>query len=360
MKCKRCGDLPHIPDGPKEVLLVLPTDTLREKIVGLVEKLSYDYYEAYQLVKVSVREFKTFLQDVRAVDVLSSLELDKIACIPLDQSSAPTFSHFANVRPLGTWLSILEQEDYLDLLADDRLTMYFQPVLDSKTLEIVGFELLARGLKRDGSVIEPTALFSFARKTDTLFYLDRRCRELAIDVINSHELSGYLFFINFSPATIYDPRFCLATTLEAAKRAGVNPSRLVFEVVETEKVQDVKHLGSILNVYRTHGFSVALDDLGAGYSGLNVLVEIRPNMVKVSRDIVGGIDSDELKSAVFDGVVHLARKLGIAVVAEGVETIEEFRRVRESVDFVQGFLFGAPSPRPTFQPTFEVQELRRF
>ena len=107
-------------------------------------------------------------------------------------------------------------------------------------------------------------------------------------------------FVNFLPTTIYRPEVCLATTERAAEQAGLRLDQLVFEVTESEQVNDLDHLEKVFSYYRERGCKVALDDLGAGYSSLNMLVRLKPDIVKldnemvqrlpelVSRSVVGG------------------------------------------------------------------------
>jgi EAL domain-containing protein (putative c-di-GMP-specific phosphodiesterase class I) len=121
-------------------------------------------------------------------------------------------------------------------------------------------------------------------------------------------------------------------------------------VIETEKVRSTEHLSTILESYRASGFRVALDDVGSGYSTLNLLPELRPDIIKIDRELVDHVDRDKFKQAIVSKLIALAKQLDIQVVAEGIERQEELEFLAEhDVDYVQGYLLGRPAATP-FNP----------
>lgn len=111
-------------------------------------------------------------------------------------------------------------------------------------------------------------------------------------------------------------------------------------------MEDLGHLKNILDYYRSKGFRVALDDVGSGYSNLNVIAELKPDIIKIDREIIRNVHEDKIKNAILEALVRIARECGIDVLAEGVETVEEFEFLRDKVDFAQGYFFGKPAPEP--------------
>lgn len=189
-------------------------------------------------------------------------------------------------------------------------------------------------------------MFAIAGAADLLFNLDRACRLAAIRGSREHRL-GKTIFVNFNPTTIYNPNYCLRTTMQAINQAGLQPYDVVFEVVETEEVADVQHLLSILDYYRNHGFKVALDDLGAGFSSLNLLTRLRPDFVKLDMGLVRNVDTDTYKGIITENLINMAHGLGVKVIAEGVETQGEWEwLVNCGADYLQGFLFATPAAPP--------------
>jgi EAL domain-containing protein (putative c-di-GMP-specific phosphodiesterase class I) len=122
---------------------------------------------------------------------------------------------------------------------------------------------------------------------------------------------------------------------------------VVFEITEAEDAGDVGHLKNIVDYYRGRGFRVALDDVGSGYSSLNLLHQLRPDFVKLDMELVRGVADDPYKATVASKLLELARSLGVATVAEGVETEGELRWVREQgADYTQGYLIARPQSSP--------------
>ena len=137
-------------------------------------------------------------------------------------------------------------------------------------------------------------------------------------------------------------------TVAAISEVGIPPANVVFEIIESDHTPDANHLKSLIAYYRQAGFRVALDDLGAGYSSLNLIHQLRPDIMKLDMELIRGIHQDSYKASITEKLLELAQKLGILTVAEGIETPEELRWVREhGVDFVQGYLIARPSSPPT-------------
>jgi diguanylate cyclase (GGDEF)-like protein/PAS domain S-box-containing protein len=158
---------------------------------------------------------------------------------------------------------------------------------------------------------------------------------------------GAMLFVNFTPSAIYDPEICLRTTWAIARRLGFPLSRVCFEVVETEQFPDVPFLRRILDRYRAEGAQVALDDLGAGHSSLSYLGLLRPDVVKLDRHLVSGIDGDRARQRLVSALLDYAHELEIKVVAEGIETEAELATVRDlGADLGQGWHLGRPAAAP--------------
>ena len=123
------------------------------------------------------------------------------------------------------------------------------------------------------------------------------------------QLSDEKAFINFIPTSIYSPEFCLRSTIELAQQTGVDPNQWVFEVVESEKVDDLEHLKRILGYYKSRGFQYALDDVGEGYSTAEVLDELKPHFMKLDMQYVFGVAQDAEKQLVAKSFLDKAQRL---------------------------------------------------
>ena len=174
-------------------------------------------------------------------------------------------SDLPRVRSLK-WVSALAGSDWLlRMLSEERLTSHFQPIVRTEdTKEVYAQECLLRGIAPDGSLVSPGRIFEAAKEGGLLFQTDLAARLTAIRESLRHGVEENLF-INFTPTSIYDPVFCLRSTIQTIDEAGIPHGRVVFEVTETEEAKDVEHLKNVVNRYRDKGLRVALDDLGSGY-----------------------------------------------------------------------------------------------
>lgn len=185
-----------------------------------------------------------------------------------------------------------------ELIEDKRICSYYQPIvsIDHERVHIVGHEILSRGLEEDGSIIPPFKMFEAAQIRNKTFALDRACRLEAVK--NASIIDRQLIFINFIPTAIYNPEHCLASTFALIQELNIKPEQIVFEVIETEDVQDIEHLKNILNYYRSRGFKYALDDVGVGYNTLKRLLEVEPDVVKLAFEFTNGVSKNEKQKKV--------------------------------------------------------------
>jgi EAL domain-containing protein (putative c-di-GMP-specific phosphodiesterase class I) len=157
---------------------------------------------------------------------------------------------------------------------------------------------------------------------------------------------------------VYKAETCIRATLEIARQLNFPVERIIFEVTEQEQVKDLDHLVGILRAYHKMGFFTAIDDFGAGYAHLNLLADFQPDLIKLDMQLLRGIDGDSVRQVLVESVAQICRKLRIELIAEGVETVEEFATLKEMGIFLfQGYLFA----KPEFQALPEVNwpELRR-
>ncbi len=220
-------------------------------------------------------------------------------------------------------------------------TMAFQPILDVHSVSVFAYEALVRGPQGQSAYsvlnqVTPENRYSF----------DQNCRVAAITLAARLGLAetGALLSINFMPGAVYSPVACIQLTLKTARSTGFPLSQLIFEITENEEVVDHAHLHSIAQEYRRQGLKIALDDFGAGYSGLNLLADLTADIVKLDMELTRNIHLRPAATAIVGSMVGLARTLGFRLVAEGVETVEEFAMLRAcGVSLMQGYLFAKPA-----------------
>ncbi|MGY6565986.1 MAG: EAL domain-containing protein [Halomonadaceae bacterium] len=227
-------------------------------------------------------------------------------------------------------------------------TMAFQPIVDLGSARIITYEALVRGPAGEsaGSIL--------AKVTPRLLYrFDQACRIRAIELASRLGMRESLS-INFLPNAVYEPQACIQATLAISQQVGWPTERLVFEVTESEKVQDQEHLRNIIEAYRSMGFTTALDDFGNGFANLDLLTILHPDRLKIDRALVMGCDDDVRRQAILRALVSLAGELDIDLIAEGVETRDEALWLgRHGIPKQQGFFHARPaleSLAPDLQP----------
>jgi diguanylate cyclase (GGDEF)-like protein len=286
-------------------------------------------------------------------------ELRETQVLFLQGSVQPQLQDFSDIASLRRFVKFSQSDWLVDMLTANRITSHFQPIVSMQdTSQIYGYESLLRGLDEEGKLVMPGSIFELATEAGLLPQLDRAARLSAIAQVRQHQFHGRIF-INFTPTALYDPVSCLRSTVEAIDQAGIAHERIVFEVVESDNPQDLDHLRTVLQYYRDAGFAVALDDLGSGYSGLNLLHQLRPDFVKLDMELIRNVHQDLYKASITEKLLEIAQKLNIQTVAEGIECIEELHWLQErGATFAQGYLIAKPSATPTAAPPrFEPQAI---
>lgn len=220
---------------------------------------------------------------------------------------------------------------------DFDFTMAFQPIINCKTQSIFGYEALARGLNNE------SAYSIISRVNDDNRYLfDQQCRIKAIALASELNLETMLS-INFLPNAIYKPERCIRTTLEAAKKYDFPIENIMFEFTEVEKIEDASHVKRIVEYYQSLGFRTAIDDFGAGYSGLNLLADFQTDIIKLDMALIRNVHSNTARQSIVRRCLEMFDDLDVIALAEGIETYEEYVWLKNAgIELMQGYLFAKP------------------
>lgn len=219
--------------------------------------------------------------------------------------------------------------------------MAFQPIVDVATGETLAQEALAREEGSGGPAAGAAALFRQIAPED-LFAFEALCRERAIQ--DAIALDAWTpVSLNMSPAAVLGSQHGLMQTLDYADRIGMPYERLIFELTETSVIADVAAVEAMLQPARDRGVRIALDDFGAGYNGLQTLISLKPDMIKVDISLIRDVCFCEARRIVIESLAEACSRLDILVVAEGVETVEQVEVLQGlGVGFMQGYLFARP------------------
>ncbi len=354
--CISCESLPDAFPAAGTLFLAAPLEHTQRLIVDVAREQGLEpSVPEPDVLQVSFQgdDLPQVLQ--RLSERLSAGECEETRVVLLRAGEEPRIRSMLLADRLSVLVRRSRAHWLVDVLATNALVTHFQPIVVSDDPgQVFGYEALTRGVGVDGELIPPTALYGAAVTSNLLYHLDRAARIEAIRAAADNGIEATTF-INFTPSSIYTPEFCLRSTIAAMRRTALTPDRVVFEVVETERIQDMGHLEAILRTYRDKGFGIALDDLGAGFASMRLLNSLRPDFVKLDMSLVRGVDTDGYKATIAGKLLETARSLGIRSIAEGVETEAEWRWLTENgATYQQGFLFARPATPPPVTITVPV------
>lgn len=346
--CVDCEALPEALPEAGFLHLAPPLVRTGERLRKLLRRSGLDFEESESGV-MTVRLRPQSLEKL-ALDLAGLLtpgEQLECPCLLTADRGCPGLGELLRTQSLSRVVGRVRGEWVRQMLAEQRLVTHFQPIVEARALDrVFAHECLVRGRERNGALVSPSEVQRAARAAGLLFQFDRAARILAIQSASRRDLPS-LVFVNVNPNAVHDPSTCLRTTLDAAEEAGIDHERVVFEITETEDVADAAHLARLLAHCRHHGFRVALDDLGAGFSSVRLLRRLQPDFVKLDRELVEGIDRDAFKARFVEKLLDVARSLAIPIIVEGVETAQEWQWVEShEVDYVQGFYVATPDDPP--------------
>lgn len=237
------------------------------------------------------------------------------------------------------------------VILNREISIVFQPIFDIRRKAVFGYEALTRG--PEGTELHrPDRLFQLAHQYGLLSKLEMMCREQAIKAFSKLKLDGKLF-LNISPMVLAEVNHPHGETLKLIEEYGLTTEQIVIEISEKYPTANGSLLRAALVKYRDDGFSVAIDDLGAGYSGLKQWSEIRPDIVKIDRYFIDNCHVDNFKRKFLKAIFELAESANALVIAEGIEKEEEIELLEQlGLELAQGYLLSKPDPKPIRQYPF--------
>jgi EAL domain-containing protein (putative c-di-GMP-specific phosphodiesterase class I) len=333
----------EVPGRADRALLATSVGHVLPTVARLAKALGLTVYSSPQLLDIldvrGGRGLERLFQRLARELTAAETEVVRVVTDPPGEGAALT-ARLLTAPTLSVELARRGVTVEVGVLAEAEFWSVYQPIVSLADRSVVAHEALLRGVV-DGREVGGGDLFFVAEQAGWLHRLDRIGRESAVAGAVPW-LGDDDLFVNFNPTSIFRPQVCLASTERVVHETGVDPSQLVFEVVESHAIADRGHLVSILDHYRSLGWRVALDDVGAGWSSLSLLAAVRPEVVKLDKALVQELPDDGART-VLKAVTDLAHQLGAVVVAEGIET----ERLAEEVtalgaDMGQGWLFGRP------------------
>jgi EAL domain-containing protein (putative c-di-GMP-specific phosphodiesterase class I) len=244
------------------------------------------------------------------------------------------------------WQQITENMEGLhnlrELIINEEVITMYQPIMDLREERPIGYEALARA--KSGNLFgSPDELFNAAIKHHLLVELDRVCRKKGL--LSANCLPGKSkVFVNTLPATIRDPEFQGKHLVELLECAKITPDRIVIEITEKLVIDNLSLFQDAMTYFTDLGMSLAVDDVGSGYSGLETIGKLKPSYLKVDMSLVQGVHTSMINREMLKAIVSLGRGIGAKVIAEGIEIPEELKVIRTiGIDYGQGYLLGRPA-----------------
>jgi diguanylate cyclase (GGDEF)-like protein len=233
----------------------------------------------------------------------------------------------------------------IEVVASDAISPVYQPIVDVQTGKVVGFEGLSRPHPQT-AFEDAASMFTVAEASGRTADLDWVCIRAIVAGATKLEPHQTLS-LNLSPMTIEAPEFQPQPLFGLLARAGISPDRIILEITERQGIEQLDTLRTKLGACRAAGFRIAIDDLGAGNSGLRLLSQIHFDIVKIDLSLVQAGTQREASLDIVRTLMELAERWGAYAVAEGVETADQLRMLRAiGLGHAQGYLLGRPTSEP--------------
>ncbi|MGB6328121.1 MAG: EAL domain-containing protein [Halarcobacter sp.] len=225
----------------------------------------------------------------------------------------------------------------------DKLDFAFQAIVNTYTGKTYAVEALIRNTEELGfkSIQD---FFDYLYKEQILFKFDILLREKAIKKFKKIDIKKIKLFYNIDNRILSMPDFQVGLTSKLLEAEELEQNTICFELTEHHSFDDENLLKKIIQIYKKHNFNIAIDDFGTGISGLHLLYISEANFIKIDRFFINEINRDSKKRLFCSSIVEMAHIMGMKVIAEGIETIEEYYTCKEiKADYVQGFLISKPT-----------------
>lgn len=239
----------------------------------------------------------------------------------------------------------VNKEQLDKIIEGKKIYPVYQPIVSLTTGEIMGYEALSR-ISLEPCDFNVEEMFSYAEKFSRIWDLEYICRKIALKEIRG-KLGNLKLFLNVSPNIIHDERFKAGMTKSYLERYNISPDQIIFEVGERTDIKEISVFQKTILHYEKQHYQIAIDDFGKGYAGFNRVYFLHPQYVKIDISLISSIAQDMVKSSLVEGFVKFCRNENIHLIAEGIETEEELKKLIElGVDYGQGYFLGKPAKKP--------------
>lgn len=232
-------------------------------------------------------------------------------------------------------------EQFYRVIRDREIKPVYQPIVSLKNGSILGYEALSR-VTDSNLTLSIGELFSMAKQLGKLWELEKLCRIKALECARELPV-GRTLFLNVDANVILESGFESGVTRKYLDKYNLRPENIIFEITERSDVDNNEILKQVIEHYKGQGFRIAIDDVGAGYSGLNRINSLTPQYIKIDYELVHKIDESKSQKSLVEFIIKYCKHMNIKSIAEGIETEKELKCLLHlGVDYGQGFLLGRP------------------
>jgi EAL domain-containing protein (putative c-di-GMP-specific phosphodiesterase class I) len=338
----RAEDIICLNDRGGDAFLVFFSPKRREGPLKIADLRSAAERVESHLNRKLVRLATPYLGTLRRVTVGFALAFYNPLVMPERLVSRLVEEAWACVHVQRAQRELQNRCDLQEVLLADQLTTVFQPIVELRGREVLGYEALSRGPA--GSVYQmPLRLFELAEEADLVFELDRKCRRRALASAVTLPRQAKLF-VNVFPSAMYDPEFQGQALVRLVESAGLTPERVILEITEKSAIENYDLFAEALGELTKWGFAIAVDDVGAGYSGLEKIAHLNPRYLKFDRELIRNMDSSYIRREMTRALKAFADRIGSTIIAEGIEREAELLTLLDlGIEYGQGFLLGRPA-----------------
>ena len=249
---------------------------------------------------------------------------------------------------------ISQEESLKSIIAEKRIRSVFQPIVSLENGDILGYEALSR-IVGESAFENTEQLFVAAKQYDLLWPLDLLCRTRAFEAVQTFITPDFnkKIFVNINPNIMTNYSLEESFSKSFLEQYGISPTHIIFEITERTVIDDMSGFKETIEHYKNQDYKIAIDDTGAGYSGLNLISDVDPNYIKLDMNLIRNIHLSNIKSALVKGMVEFSKVSNIKLIAEGIETYPELEAIiKLGVHYGQGHYFQKPETAiQAIQPT---------
>ncbi|ARU61104.1 hypothetical protein CBW65_08525 [Tumebacillus avium] len=323
-------------------------EAVAEKVL---EKLEQPYkihdYELHATASIGVALFPQDGDDPQML-----IKNAETALFRIKDKGSNTYSLYAPAMNMKGIERLQLENGLRHALERDEFVLYYQPRINIETGQIIGMEALLRWKHPELGLVPPGAFIPIAEETGLIVPIGDWVLRTALRQNKAWQDAGYPHMtvaVNLSPRQ-FMRQGLVETVAREVRETGLHPSDLELEITESMTMHDVDYTIGLLEEMSKMGVQISIDDFGTGYSSLSYLKHFPISTLKIDQSFVRGLVGDPYHAAIVTTVIHLAQNLRLKVVAEGVETEEQFRYLRDHrCDELQGFLFSRPVPAEEFE-----------